>query len=310
MNEEVVQKKPINQRALSRLLFYISIITLPLIQLSIFYVYINLNSIKLAFFTYNPAKPEVNGAWAGLDHFAYAWETFSQNLYFIRNSATMWLAGLLISTPLQFLFSFYIAKKYFGAGFFKVILFLPQIVSGLVFAILYKYMVTDVYKEVVYQLTGEKVLGLLDNMDTRFPAVVAYSIWIGFGTGMLMYSNAISAIPGEIIESAHLDGANLFQEFIYITFPSIWPTYSSMFLIHVTGILMNQGGLHAMFGTNAMDIGTIAYFIFVRAEQIAEGTYTQDVSMLSAMGLMLTLVLVPLTLFTKWALRRFGPSED
>ena len=314
MQEEVVMKKerkPINQRALSRLLFYISIVTLPILQLSIFYVYINFNSIKIAFFTYKTSVTSGNaeGTWAGLTHFIEAWEVLSGKLYFIRNSATMWLSSLIFATPLQFLFSFYIAKKYPGAGFFKVVLFLPQVVSGLVFAILYKYMVTDVYTAVVQALTGEEVFGLLDNPDTEFPAVVVYSIWIGFGTGMLMYSNAISAIPGEVIESAHLDGANLLQEFIYITFPSIWPTYSSMFLIGVTGILMNQGGLHAMFGTGAMHIGTIAYYIFVEAERMTEGM-SNNYSMISAMGLLLSCVLIPMTLFTKWAMRRFGPSED
>lgn len=35
-----------------------------------------------------------------------------------------------------------------------------------------------------------------------------------------------------------------------------------------------------------------------------------EYTLLSAMGLLLTVVVVPLTLFVKWALEKFGPKED
>ncbi len=305
--EKNAKRKDYRKRA--RLLFYISIVFLPLLQFSIFYIYINFNSIKMAFFTYKATSGGYVYEFAAMENFKNALQLLKDNLYMIRNSATMWITGLLIATPLQFLFSFYIAKRYAGAGFFKVMLFLPQVISGLVFALLYKYMLTDVYITIMDSLGVDVKFGLLDNPKTQFPAVVVYQHWIGFGTGMLMYSNAISAIPEEIVESAHLDGANLFQEFIHITLPSIWPTYSSMFLIHVTGILLNQGGLHAMFGTAATHIGTLGYYIFVEAQRMSEGM-SGNFSLISALGLILSAILIPLTLFTKWALKRFGPSED
>ncbi len=302
-------EKRINYRERARLLFYISIVVLPLLQFSIFYIYINFNSIKMAFFTYKSSAEGYYYEFAAFKNFADAFKLLGDSGYMVKNSMTMWLVHLIIGTPLQFLFSFYIAKRYAGAGFFKVILFLPQVISSLVFALLYKYMVTDVFLAVADFFGSEVKLGLLDNPKTQFPMVVVYQTWIGFGTGMLMYSNAISAIPQEIIESAHLDGANLFQEFIHITLPSIWPTYSSMFLIGVTGILLNQGGLHAMFGTNATHIGTLGYYIFVEAQRMTEGM-SGNFSLISALGLILSMILIPLTLFTKWALKRFGPSED
>ena len=47
------KKKRLNARQKTKILFYISIVALPLLHSAIFYVYINFNSIKMAFYTYN-----------------------------------------------------------------------------------------------------------------------------------------------------------------------------------------------------------------------------------------------------------------
>ena len=46
-----------------------------------------------------------------------------------------------------------------------------------------------------------------------------------------------SGINSELYEAAGIEGANRFQQTIYITLPSIWPTVLTMFILRIGGIM-------------------------------------------------------------------------
>jgi len=300
-----------NKRMFSRQLFYLAIILLPVIQFAIFYIYVNFNSFVMAFQKYE-ANIDTLGytvKFAGTENFKKAFEILEKNAFMIKNSLIMYAFNLCFGTTLAIIFSYYIYKKYFLSGLFRVMLFLPQIVSGLIFAILFKYIVTNVYSYIGLQLTGEKVVGLLDNLDTRFGTVVFFNLWVSFGVSVLMYSNSMSTIDPSIVESAQLDGANTIQEFIWITLPSIYPTLVSFFIIGITGIFTNQNGLFDMFGSNANTAATLGYYLFMVVES-ADVDTIPSFSQISALSLILTFVMVPTTLLIRSLLNRVGPSVD
>lgn len=304
-------RKKLNRRRRSRQFFYWSIIILPLIQFAIFYIYVNFNSFIMAFQRYE-ANVDTMGytvEFAGMENFKMAWERLITNAFMIKNSLIMYAFGLLFGTTLSIIFSYYLYKKYFLSGLFRVMLFLPQIISGLIFAILFKYIVTDLYEYFVFLATGKEGVGLLDNLDTRFGTVVFFNLWISFGISVLMYSNSMSAIDPAIVESAQLDGANTLQEFFWITMPSIYPTLVSFLVIGLTGIFTNQNGLFDMFGTNANTAATLGYYLFMVVES-ADVDTVPSFSEISALCLILTFVMVPITLFMRKILNRVGPSED
>jgi len=300
-----------NKRMFSRQLFYLAIILLPVIQFAIFYIYVNFNSFVMAFQKYE-ANIDTLGytvKFAGTENFKKAFEILEKNAFMIKNSLIMYAFNLCFGTTLAIIFSYYIYKKYILSGLFRVMLFLPQIVSGLIFVILFKYIVTNVYSYIGLQLTGEKVVGLLDNLDTRFGTVVFFNLWVSFGVSVLMYSNSMSTIDPSIVESAQLDGANTIQEFIWITLPSIYPTLVSFFIIGITGIFTNQNGLFDMFGSNANTAATLGYYLFMVVES-ADVDTIPSFSQISALSLILTFVMVPTTLLIRSLLNRVGPSVD
>ena len=294
--------------------FYASLVILPLLQFAVFYGYVNFNSFKLAFWSYglNELATSFEYTFAGLDNFKEAFSILSSSPYLIENSVYYFLISAFIGLSLSLAFSFYIYKGYFLSKFFKVILFLPNVISGIIFSFLFKYVVTDVYKEIVFMISGETVLGLLDNIDTRLATVYFYNIWVSFGIYMLMFSGAMSGISDEIVEACELDGANLVQEFWYITVPMIFPTFSSLFVIAMTGIFGNQLSLHSLYqGDKGVSFGTIGYYIFFHSANLVNFEVTKPtMSELSALGLILSFIMVPLTLIVRRLLEKFGPKES
>ena len=158
----------------------------------------------------------------------------------------------------------------------------------------------------------ESATGRLDSDETKLATVLFFSVWIGFGVNVLMFSNGMSGIDESIVESAQLDGVNTIQDFIYITVPMIWPTFVSFFTINFAALFTDQMHLHTLFGNNGGELSTFGYYLYInsaRGELVQSGK-TPTFSVLSAMGLMMTAVMLPLVLGLRKALKKFGPSVD
>lgn len=309
-----VTKERILPRNTKRLIFYICVTALPILQFLIFYIYVNFNSILLAFKAYTPNESDSLGytvTFAGATNFVTALNFLKESVYMVKNSLLNFVFGSLLGLFLALVFSFYIYKKFPCSGFFKIILFMPQIISAVVFALLFKYIVTDVYMNVAKKLTGTDVKGLLDNPDTVLITVIMYNLWHGFGVNILLFSGAMSNINDSVTESAWLDGVNYFQEFFKIVLPMIFSTLKSFLVIAIVGVFTNQMQLVSLFGMSAGSVASLGYTLYVHAQgsdivslNASYLTYPE----LSALGLILTAVVFPLTVLIKKAMDKFGPS--
>ena len=128
-----------NSRYMKRLIFYICILALPLLQFAVFYLYVNFDSIILAFQTYDIA-PEGGyvASFAGLQNFKNVIEILKNKPQLIENSLILFGFEFCVGIPLALMFSYYIYKHRLFAGLFRVLLFLPQIISGTVFVLIVK----------------------------------------------------------------------------------------------------------------------------------------------------------------------------
>jgi ABC-type sugar transport system permease subunit len=127
-----------------------------------------------------------------------------------------------------------------------------------------------------------------------------------------MFSNGMSGIDESIVESAQLDGANTVEEFIYITLPMIYPTIVSFFILGLATLFTEQMHLFGMYGAHAKEVGTLGYYLYTQtltADVIAQGGY-YSYGQLSAVGLILTAIVIPLVLSTKRLMQKLGPSVD
>lgn len=302
-----ILKKHISVRERNRLIFYISVVGIPFIQFCIFYVGVNINSIVMAFQKYDVTTAAYS--WNGVANFVRFFKDFSEKAYLsasIKNSLSLYGLSLL-TLVLAVFFSYYIFKKKPFSSFYKLMLFMPHIVSSITLILIFKYFTDSAYPSIVESITGNKPLGLISNPDTQWVTIVVFFMWTSMGTQVLMLSGTMSGINEAIIEAAQIDGASPLKEFFYVVLPMVWGTVVTFLVVSVTAIFTNQMALFGFFDIDApYSLYTFGYFLFrgIRTSNLGGYPY------LAAAGLVLTVVSIILTFTVRGLLNKFGPSVD
>jgi len=300
------------------LIFYIVMLAYPVVQFAIFYLGVNFNSILMAFQYFSGTSGKIDHytffeASKLFTNFATFFKRFSETSglgemtlmqgYAFKNAFIAYFASLLLTTPVSLIFSYYIFKKFPLHGMMKVVLFAPSVICGMALITIYTQFVETIIPEIFTSME----LGLLANPETKFGTVLFYCIWLGFGGGILLYVGAMNNISDSVIEACKLDGANTIQEVVYIVLPLIYPTFVTFIVVGVGGIFTNQMGLYSFFGEGAdPDLQTFGYWFFVRTKFASAKEYPE----LAAVGLLMTAIVAPITLFVKWGLEKIGPKQD
>ena len=303
------RRRRLNARERNRKIFYYVMFAFPILQFLIFYVGVNLNSVLLAFKSYD-FQAGYRIVW--FENFERGVQDIFKLDYMklaIRNSLLLSAINLGIGMTFSLLFSFFIYKKKPLSETFRVFLFLPVIVSSLALVIVYRYFCEIAVPQIWEILFHKKIAGLLTNYDTQLGAIIVFNVFAGFGVQILMYSGAMSGISESVVEAAKIDGITPMREFFYITIPLIYPTFVTFFVVTVAGIFTNQMHVFSFFGDKAeYNVYTVGYFLY---RQISDtNTSISDYPYLSAFGLILTVISVPLTLLVKKGLEAIGPTGD
>jgi ABC-type sugar transport system permease subunit len=290
----------------NKLLFYIAVMALPVLQFIIFWICVNVNSIKLAFQTWNFDTKTFE--WYGLNNFAKVLEdikTVPSLKASLENSLLIYAFTLLLGTPLSLIFSFYLYKQRALSGTFKTILYLPHILSSLIVVVLFKYFVNRAIPNIYESITGEVMQGLLANTKTELGTVIFFNIWTGFGTSTMMYLGAMNGISDSVVEAAELDGITPLKEMSYITIPLIWPTFVTFIVVGFAAMFTTQANLFNFYGLNAPPkMNTFGYYLYVKAKEAVFNDYPY----LAAMGICLSLVAAPCTILLRKGLEKLGPK--
>lgn len=286
-----------------RKIFYTLFWILPVIHFLVFYVILNASYFAMAFRKYAYATDGSVGyviSFAGLENFKKIIDVFAKavNREMLLNSLIVYGVDFLCGTVVAILFSFYIYKKYVGSEFFRVILFLPQVLSSVVLTMLFQNICGHVFKIAI-----------------DFSTVLLYLVWTSFGVNILMYTGAMSGIDDSISESCQLDGAGAFQELWYVTIPMIFPTIITFIVLGISKFFTNQAGLYTFF-RDSSQFQTIGYYMYIqtlKSDVIALQSTTRDYlsyPQISAMGLMITAIVLPVTMFVRRMLEKYGPRVD
>ena len=116
-------------------------------------------------------------------------------------------------------------EKIKGQNFFRVIFYIPNILSVVVIAGIF----SAIYKpengmlnSILSLLSGQSVMVLWKDQPMVVISIIIAMVWQAIGYYMVMYMASMSAVPESLYESAELDGAGRITQFFQITLPLIW----------------------------------------------------------------------------------------
>ena len=304
MEKEITEKRRTMGQAkkLKDTIFVYCLIALPLIEFFTIYVYTNIDSFFLAF--------RMNGEFAGLINFKMLWDDIrapgSELLIAFKNTLTYFGADMILFVW-SIILAYFFYKKLFGYKFFRFVLYIPAIISPVVFVALFKN-ITGVNGPIAMILTKYnpefEMPKLLARSDTATWTMVVYVLWMGWTKNMLYLGGSLARIPLEVLESARLDGVGPWTELTKILIPLLLPTLSTLVLLDVIGILGASGPI-LLFTQGAHKTMTISYWMFTLVWSYSEDAYSKA----SAAGMCLTLIMMPIIYFIRWGINKIDTVE-
>lgn len=312
---EMENKKMLNpnRTKIKKKIFIISMLILPIINWLVFFLYVNIQSIGLAFA--DPFLLNEEGRWVlTFDNFIKIWDMITDPIantlgLSVKNTLKYFLNMVLVNTPLCLFVAFFFYKKIFAYKFFRVVFYLPGIIPSLAYV--------SAFQEILYpggpiQQVMESIGmghlyptgGFFASASTATNTILIYCIYTGLTTNVLLFTSAMSRIPTEILEAAKLDGVGPARELFHIIFPLIWPTFSTQLIFMMTGLFSSSGPI-LLFTNGERGTSTIAYWIFAKLYGSGGGGATPaGYANVASLGLCLTAVLVPIILLSRKLVER------
>ncbi len=134
----------------------------------------------------------------------------------------------VIFVPLNMVLSLAIAgllnKKMYGRKIFRTVFYIPTLIPAVVTSLLFFkiFSPNDGIVNRFLSVLGIKGPDWFFSAEWSKPALIIMSLW-GLGTGFILLLSGMQGIPKELYESARLDGAGRWREFVNITFPMLSP---------------------------------------------------------------------------------------
>ena len=273
-----------------RTIFIASFVIIPLTHFLVFYVYVNFNSVLMAFqeringrtiWTFNTMKRVFERLFPLDDEMK---EIFRNTFLTFGINFIMYFIGIFVS--------YFLYKKIFLHSMFRVLFFLPSILPAV--------MLCNVYTELI-GVNGSlaawiaKMMGLaeppefLASMKYANAAVLINMVWLTFPGNLLIWGGTFSRISDSVLEAAKLDGVTWIQEMFKIIIPMVWPTFSLLLVMMFAGIFASSGQVFLLTG-GKYGTQTLSSWMYIQVYASSVDPRSNLFNFMSALGLVITLI--------------------
>ncbi len=204
---------------------------------SVFMVYPILQSIQLSFFDWGGIA-SIEPVFIGMRNYI---EMFQDKIFYKALKHTFIYMGinLAVQIPLGLLFALFVANQKRGGRYFKAAFFMPVILSSTAIALMWKFIFTPtsgLLSTIMIKIgLGDYIHVWLADVATVMPAIALVGAWQGVGYVMILLLAAVVNVPGAVIESSIIDGANTWQRTIYVVVPLIWGAIKTNIVLLIIG---------------------------------------------------------------------------
>ena len=233
----------------------------------------------------NPNKPTKFVGWANyiktftnktaLQAF---WNTFEYTIILVP-------VVLILATLLALL----VNRKAKGVTFFRMIYFSPQVVT-VIWGFFFSSTADGLFNSIL-RVFGVPAQKWLQDTTLAMPSIAIMSIWQCVGMQMIIMLGGLQFIPEELYEAGTIDGANTWQQFIYITIPQLKNTLVYVFISNTIYSLKMFTQVYMLTqGGPAGSTTTLVYLMY------QEGFTNNRVGYTSAMAVVFFLIVLVISL--------------
>lgn len=260
-----------------------------LLVLVVFFFIPFFQTIGLSFFDYSENIYKAN--FAGLNNYI----EILRNPVFYK---VMWntVLYLIVAVPILVIFPLFLAilinQKIKGITLYKILIYLPVIVSIVVAAIAFKWLYAqEGILNYFMQLFHLPAIGWLTDPKYAIYSVIIVTIWKGIGYYMMIYLASLMSVPKELYEACDIDGANFWQKHLTVTVPHLMPTIALVTTISSISAMKIFAEIYVMTkGGPLNSTKTIVYYIYEKAFE------NLDLGYASAMAVILLVVVMVFSL--------------
>jgi alpha-1,4-digalacturonate transport system permease protein len=222
--------------------------------------------------------------------------TCRKDLFWRAVYNTAWFA--LSQVTLMVLFSLITAlvlnRKIFGRGFFRGVFFYPVLLSPVVVALIWKWVLQrEGVLNAIVQSTGGTTVQWLNDPSWAFFWSVFVSIWAHMGFYTLILLAGLQAIPADLYEAAQMDNATPWRRFWRITLPLLMP---NLLVVLVLALIRAVQVFDEIFVLTGGGPGSATMFIVQFIYQTAFAESIRLYGLAAAASLVLAFALLALTL--------------
>jgi multiple sugar transport system permease protein len=172
------------------------------------------------------------GRFVGLANFRYVitWPQFLSALY---NTAVFTVSALAIKFVLGMAVALVLNQQIRGRNFFRAFLLLPWVIPAFVVYLTWRWLYDPLQGLLNYALLDlgfiTRPIAFLSSKDTAMISVIIAHAWRSFPFFAISFLAGMQTIPLELYEAAQVDGGSRWQQFRYITLPSLY---------HIIGVVL------------------------------------------------------------------------
>ena len=240
----------------------------------------------------------------GLSLFDYGSNIYSPNFVGFQNYVSILhnpifykvllntLIYLIVAVPVlaivPLILAILINQKIRGVTLYKILIYLPVIVSIVVAAIAFKWLYnTQGILNYLLQLLNIQPIGWLTDPKYAIYSVILLTIWKGIGYYMMIYLSALMSVPNELYEACDIDGANFIRKHLTVTIPHILPAIALVSTISSISAMKIFAEIYVMTkGGPLNSTKTIVYYIYEKAFE------NLDLGIASAMAVILLIIVM------------------
>ena len=199
-----------------------------------------IDTVRYSFFEYyRSGIKEIGPNFIGLEN--YFSLLHSDMVKYGENTLILWLIGFIPQIVIALILAAWftdVRLKIRGKQFFKVVIYLPNLIMASAFALLFFTLfstngpINSILMSIGITKSPIDFMGSV--LGTRsLIGLMNFLMWFGNTTIMLMA--AIMGISMDVFEASDLDGCNSIQRFFYITLPMIRPILAYTLITSIIG---------------------------------------------------------------------------